>query len=240
VGDVDPHVRINAVRSLGTYGAQAKAALIYATHDSDPNVRIAAAQSFGNALSTDSTGFASLWSADTSLAYRSSLLASAARAGLRPPQLQLWTTSFDWRQRAAAAAAGGDTIDRAFAISRAAPLTRDPDPRVREAAYAALAPALSMPLEDSVQSLFAIGLHDPDFYVRATVIGALGDRPSVADLPAVLASYRQAARDSANDARLAAVQYVVALWKRDSTAVKAGWLAQLARTPVPIDPLERA
>ncbi len=240
VGDVHPHVRINAVRSLGTYGPQAKAALIYAAHDADPNVRIAAAQSFGSALSTDSAAFASLWSADTSLAYRSSLLASAARAGLRPPGLRQWTTSSDWRQRAAVASAAGDTIDRPFAISRAAPLTRDPDPRVREAAYAALAPARSMPLEDSVHSLFAIGLRDPDFYVRATVIGALADRPSVTDLAAVLASYSQAARDSANDARLAAIQYVVALWKRDSNALNATWLAQLARTPIPADPLERA
>ena len=46
VGDIDPHVRINAVRSLGTYGPIAKASLIYATRDYDPNVRIAAAQSF--------------------------------------------------------------------------------------------------------------------------------------------------------------------------------------------------
>jgi len=240
VGDADPHVRINAVRSLGTYGPQAKAALIYAAHDSDPNVRIAAAQSFGSALSKDSASFASLWSADTSLAYRSSLLASATRAGLRPPELRQWTTSSDWHQRAAVASAAGDTIDRAFAISRSAPLTRDPDPRVREAAYAALAPAPSMALDDSVHSLFAIGLRDPDFYVRATVIGALADRPSVTDLGAVLASYSQAGRDSANDARLAAIQYVVALWKRDSSALNATWLAQLARTPIPADPLERA
>jgi cyclophilin family peptidyl-prolyl cis-trans isomerase len=239
VGDVHPHVRTNAVRSLGTYGPQAKAALIYATHDSDPNVRIAAAQSLGSALSTD-TAFASLWSADTSLAYRSSLLASATRAGLRPPELRQWTTSSDWRQRAAVASAAGDTTDRAFAISRAAPLTRDPDPRVREVAYAALAPAPSMPLEDSVHSLFAIGLRDTDFYVRATVIGALADRPSITDLAAVLASYSQAARDSANDARLAAIQYVVELWKRDSTALNATWLAELSRTPIPADPLERA
>ena len=77
VGDVDPHVRINAVRSLGTYGPQAKASLVYATRDYDPNVRIAAAQSFGTVLSKDATDFPGLWSADTSIVYRSSLLASA-------------------------------------------------------------------------------------------------------------------------------------------------------------------
>jgi cyclophilin family peptidyl-prolyl cis-trans isomerase/HEAT repeat protein len=240
VGDVDPHVRVNAVRSLGTYGALAKPSIIYATHDYDPNVRIAAAQSLGTVLSKDTAGFRSLWLADTSIVYRSSLLASAARAGMRPPELAQWAASDDWRLRAAVASAAGDTLDRAFAISRASPLTRDRDPRVREAAYGALAPPVTMALEDSVHALLVNGLKDPDFYVRATVIGSLADRPSVVDLGAVLASYSLAGRDSANDARLAAIQYVTALWKKDSTALNTTWRAQLAGTPMPADPLERA
>jgi cyclophilin family peptidyl-prolyl cis-trans isomerase/HEAT repeat protein len=240
VADLDPHVRINAVRSLGTYGALAKPSLIYATKDHDPNVRITAAQSFGTVLSKDATELPALWAADTSLVYRSSLLASAARAGLRPAELRDWAASSDWRLRAAVASAEGDTADRAFAISRAGPLTRDPDPRVREAAYAALSPPSTMRLEDSVHALLVTGLKDPDFYVRATVIGALADRPSVIDLAPVLASYSLAGRDSANDARLAAIQYVGNLWKKDSTSLNPTWRAQLAGTPVPVDPLERS
>lgn len=240
VGDVDPRVRINAVRSLGTYGPIAKAALIYAARDHDPNVRIAAAQSFGTVLSPAAAELQALWAADTSLVYRSSLLASAVRAGLRPAELAQWAVSRDWRLRAAVASAAGDTLDRAFAMSRAATLTRDPDPRVREAAYAALTPPASLPLEDTVHALFINGLRDPDFYVRAIVIGALADRPSAADLSPVLASYNQAGRDSANDARLAAIQYVGALWKKDSSSLNATWLSHLAQTPVPADPLERA
>jgi cyclophilin family peptidyl-prolyl cis-trans isomerase len=238
--DIDPHVRINAIRSLATYGRPAKAALTYATHDRDPNVRIAAAQGFGTVLTKDAPDFPALWAADTSLVYRASLLASAARAGLRPTELVAWASSPDWRRRAAVASAEGDTVDRVFAISRATPLTRDADPRVREAAYAALAPVQSMPLEDSVHAMLVNGLRDRDFYVRATVIGVLADRPSAADLSAVLASYNQAARDSANDARLAAIQYVGALWKKDSSALNATWLERLAQMPVPADPLERA
>src|SRR5205085_3562481 len=69
---------------------------------------------------------------------------------------------------------------------------------------------------------------------------ALADRPSASDLPAVLASYGRAARDSANDARLAAIQYVAALWKRDSTSFTAARRAQLSELPIPSDPLERA
>jgi cyclophilin family peptidyl-prolyl cis-trans isomerase/HEAT repeat protein len=240
VGDPDPHVRINAVRSLGTYGQLGKQTVVYATHDRDPNVRIAAAQSLGTVLTKDAPELPALWAGDTSIIYRSSLLASAARAGSRPPELTSWASSPDWRLRAAVASAEGDTLDRAFAFSRAVPLLRDPDPRVREAAYAAVTPSSGMPLEDTVHALLLGGLRDPDFYVRATVIGALADRPSAADLPAVLASYNIASRDSANDARLAAIQYVASLWKKDSASVTPNLLAQLAQTPVPPDPLERA
>ena len=240
VGDVDPHVRVNAIRSLGTYGPIAKAALIYAARDQDPNVRIAAAQTFGTVLKPDATEFPALWALDTSLVYRSSLLASAARAGLKPPELTQWASSSDWRLRAAVASAAGDSLDRASVMSRAVPLTGDPDPRVREAAYGALTPPASMPLEDSLHTLLINGLRDPDFFVRASVIGALAERPSAADLSAGLTSYGLAGHDSANDARLAAIQYVGALWKKDSSSLNATWRSHLAQTPVPADPLERA
>ena len=39
-GDADPHVRINAVRSIGTYGPPAKRLLLNATRDTDANVRV--------------------------------------------------------------------------------------------------------------------------------------------------------------------------------------------------------
>src|SRR5688572_21061769 len=48
--DIDPHVRINAVRSIATYGPQAKPVLVTATRDFDLNVRIAAAESLGTVL----------------------------------------------------------------------------------------------------------------------------------------------------------------------------------------------
>jgi cyclophilin family peptidyl-prolyl cis-trans isomerase/HEAT repeat protein len=237
--DPDPHVRINALRSLGTYKSEASSLIARATRDADPNVRIAAAQSL-SAFTKNGDEFSTLWNADTSIVYRSSLLASAVRAGVRPPQLRQWASSPDWRLRAAIAGATGDSLDRSFAIARVAPLLRDPDPRVREAAYGALTPSASMPLEDSVHALLLTGLKDPDFYVRATVVGALAERPSVADLSPVLASYRKAATDSANDARLAAIQYVASLWKTDSVSLATIRRAELSSLPTPSDPLERA
>ena len=238
-GDVDPHVRINALRSIATFGTPAKGAIVAATRDFDQNVRITAAQSFATVLAPGDD-LAQLWAADTSFAYRAGLLSSAVRAGQRPGALREWATSSDWRSRAAVAGASGDTLDRSFAISRALPLVRDPDPRVRQAAYAALAPAVSMTLEDSVHAVLVSGLNDQDFYVRATVVGVLADRPSVADLDPVLTSYARAARDSANDARLAAIQYVSAAWKKDSASFTPALRERLSRLPVPRDPLERA
>jgi cyclophilin family peptidyl-prolyl cis-trans isomerase len=97
-----------------------------------------------------------------------------------------------------------------------------------------------MMLEDSVHTRLIRGLQDPDFYVRATALAALTERPSARDLPAVMASYRLASRDSANDARLAALQYVAAAWKKDSASVGADLRAELTRETPPMDPLERA
>lgn len=239
VRDNDPHVRINALRSLGTYGAESKAMIVQATRDKDANVRIAAAQSLGTVLTSGSTDFPSLWAADTSSMYRSSLLASATRAGLRPAQLTQWAKSQDWHLRAAVASATGDSLDRAFAMSRTIQFLDDRDARVREAAYGAIAPPASMPLEDTVHKILLRGVRDPDFYVRATAIAALTDRASIDDLPQVMASYR-AYNDSANDARLAALQYAAAVWKKDSGAFDARLRQRLAAFPVPADPLERA
>jgi cyclophilin family peptidyl-prolyl cis-trans isomerase/HEAT repeat protein len=237
--DSDPHVRINAIRSIATYGAAANAPVVAATRDVDANVRIAAAQSLGSAL-VKTTDLTSLWNADTSIVYRSSLLASATRVGLRPAELATWASNPDWRLRAAVANAGGDTLDRAFAISRNLPLLKDPDARVREAAYGAILPPASIALEDSVHAALVAGLRDSDFYVRATILSSLGERPSSADLDAVLASYSLARGDSANDARLAAVQYVAALWKKDSTSFTPAVRSRLTELTIPGDPLERA
>ncbi len=235
--DPDARVRVNAVRSLATYGSRAKSAVVGATRDADANVRVAAAQSLATVLSKDDTDFTTLLAADSGVAYRSALLVSAVRAGIRPAELISWGNSDDWRIRAAVASASGDSTDRAFAIARGMSLVHDRDPRVRAAAYTAIAPPSSMPTEDTVHAALIAGLGDPDLFVRANVISLLGDKPAVADLPAILVSYRASSADSSNDARLAAVQYFAALWKKDSTTAE---VLALSTLPIPKDPLERA
>src|SRR4029078_6775229 len=100
--DPHPHVRINAVRSLGSYAAKGRDAVTAATGDSDANVRIAAAQSLGSLLDSSVASWTPVWHRDTSLMYRSSLLASAVHAGAMLPALREWRTHADWHYRAAA------------------------------------------------------------------------------------------------------------------------------------------
>src|SRR6476469_6943015 len=72
VADSAPHVRINALRSLATFGDSAVAPIVGATRDRDANVRIAAAQSLsGRTLARDL--WLALWNADSATMYRRSL-----------------------------------------------------------------------------------------------------------------------------------------------------------------------
>ena len=238
--DADARVRVNAVRSLATYGPKARDAVVAATRDTDANVRVAAAQSLATVLSKTEPKLAALLAADTGVAYRSGVLVSTVRVGIRPPELTEWVTSNDWRLRAAVASASGDSMDRAFAISRGMPLIHDSDPRVRAAAYGAIAPPSSMAMEPEVHAALIKGLTDPDLFVRANVIGILADKPAESDLTPIFASYGVSAADSSNDARLAAVQYFAALWKKDSASLSPGAVAALSSLPAPRDPLERA
>jgi cyclophilin family peptidyl-prolyl cis-trans isomerase len=82
-------------------------------------------------------------------------------------------------------------------------------------------------------------LEDEDFYARATALQALAGVASAAEVPAVLRAYERARRDSGNDARIAAVAYLAAAWKRDSAAFGEPLRTSIATLPSPADPLER-
>ncbi|HJU90929.1 MAG TPA: peptidylprolyl isomerase [Gemmatimonadaceae bacterium] len=243
--DAHPHVRINALRSLGTYGTAARAPLLAAIRDRDANVRIAAAQSVSEALEKTREAWLPLWDADTSLMYRRTLLASAMQAGVLLPIAEAnggasWAQSRDWRERAALAEASGGSPSAEHRRTIAFPLTRDPDARVRAAAHDAISS-----LADSAQYPWArsglyVAFVDSDVSVRAGAVGALIGRASATDLPVVLDVYRTALRDSVNDARLTAVRFFAEAWKRDSASISDSMRVELSSLPVPSDPLERA
>ena len=239
-GDRHPHVRINAIRSLATYGLKGRDPVIAATSDVDANVRITAAQSLGTVLDSVATAWSPLWKRDTSWMYQSSLLASAARTGVIMREAASWRSHRDWHYRAAfltAATAGPDTV---AAVEAARGFLSDSDGRVRAAAYGSLASNDTIPLPPSIHSALINGLGDSDFYARATVLSILSSRPSAADVPAVLASYTKSLADSGNDARIAAIGYLAAAWKKDSAKFSPDLARQLATLAPSDDPLVRA
>jgi cyclophilin family peptidyl-prolyl cis-trans isomerase/HEAT repeat protein len=239
VKDAHPHVRINAVRSLATYGQSVRAQVIAATHDRDANVRVAAAQVVGGVLDTAHTAWAGVWSRDTSFMYRTSLAASAATLGVLLPEISSWETSTDWRYRAALAGAIGSVPNRATPDPLVLRLLSDPDARVRSTALNVATPRDTLKVTAAHRAMALRMLADANVDVRTTAIDVLSRTPTLSDLEPLLASYEKSRADSANDARLTAVQYLAELWKRDSVNFPASARATLARIGAPTDPLER-
>lgn len=237
--DPHPHVRINAVRSLATYGARAREAVVATTRDTDANTRIAAAQVLGTVLDSTMVGWRPLWGADTSLMYRASLLSSAIHAGAALPQLVSWQGHPDWHYRAAALNAVTGSPNTTLTSQMATEMIADKDPRVRAAAYSAIAGADTL-ISLATHTLLMRGLSDSDYMVRATVLGALARRANAADASIVVDSYERSARDPSNDARIAAIGYVAAAWKRDSAAFAPQLRERVSRLRPSSDPLVRA
>lgn len=238
--DPHPHVRINAVRSLASYGPKARLPVVAATHDLDANVRITAAQSLGTVLDSSVAAWRPLWLADTSEMYRASLLASAEHAGARLAELNEWMTNHDWHYRGAALNAAATSTDTARVSRTARTMLRDADGRVRASAYGVLSGTDTAALPSPVHELMMTGLRDPDFFVRATVLGNLARHARAGDVAAVLASYSVSLADSANDARIAAIQFVNEAWKRDSAGFSPDLRTRVSTLAPSPDPLVRA
>jgi len=244
--DTSAHVRIEALRAAATYGDSSRALVLAALHDADANVRLTAAQSLGMVLDGPRTVWMSAWRADTGFAYRSAVLASAMKHDVVLPAAEFdepdsWSHVGDWRYRAAVANAGADapSIERMREVSL--PATRDPDPRVREAGFAALAPHADTAEEHPWRRQYMyFGLTDRDAYVRALAIDALTPHASAAELSRVWSSWQRARADTVDDARVATVHYISGAWKRDSAAFSDTLAAKVRALPAPASALLRA
>lgn len=237
--DPHPHVRVNAVRALASYGMSGRDALLRALRDGDANVRVAAAQSVARVV-RDSAEWERLWDADTTFMVRRSLLASAAQAGTVLRGQDAWTRATDWRLRLGAAESALPPASWATVQRLALPMLHDADGRVRNGVAGVVAAwADSTATAPAARQAIVSLLEDDDFFARATALQALATSASAADVPRVLRSYERARRDSANDARIAAVAYLAAAWRRDSAAFGDSLRTALATLPVPSDPLER-
>jgi cyclophilin family peptidyl-prolyl cis-trans isomerase len=121
------------------------------------------------------------------------------------------------------------------------PLTRDPDPRVRAAAYEVFADAAGQSAGGGPEAhpwrreYMLTAVHDADVAVRAVGLSGLDDIATGADVPDVAQAYQTALADTSNEARLAAVRCLGAIWRRDSTHVTDDGKAKVAALPAPDD-----
>jgi cyclophilin family peptidyl-prolyl cis-trans isomerase/HEAT repeat protein len=232
----DPHVRINAIQSLASYGERARIPILAATRDADANVRVAAARALPEVMDRDLMRWSWLWDVDTTHAYRRAVLEGATRMGVLLPSIGAWSNSRDWRERSALAAAMG-AAEPHLGAQWSRSLLRDPDARVRVAALQTIGRAI-----DSVPGLLPLlraSVGDSSALVRAAALEAIARRASADDVPLALEALRRARTDPYAEARVAAVRVLAAAWRRDSAAIGDTLRLALALLPPPAEPPAR-
>jgi cyclophilin family peptidyl-prolyl cis-trans isomerase/HEAT repeat protein len=236
--DTDYAVRVNAVRTLAGYGAQGAVVLEPLLRDRQPQVALAAAESFQRIGTAGAAAAPTLISLVTSatepIALRATALqALAAVASADAERLALaFARDPEWRARAAAAQALTTLgpLDRPELIR----LARDADGRVAAMALGAMLDAAGDALP-TLQPLLVESLGAPDVIVRATALGGIARLKDPASLPRLLDAYQRAQADTLDDAALAAVDALQGLGGSGSAPARAF----LQRFPRSSDPLVR-
>jgi cyclophilin family peptidyl-prolyl cis-trans isomerase/HEAT repeat protein len=216
IDDSDAGVRVNALRSLGTYqDSSLTSAVASKLEDTDPNVRVQAAASLGE-LRGPAAGAAlrRVLERKTVFAVQREALLGLARAdpasfatAERP-----WRSSADWRERATAA----EGWSRARSTGNPWFLS-DRDGRVVAAglqAWADTNPAPGRSLVTAVRNL----LTHPDAAVRSVAADVLGRTADVRDLGGIVQMYRRSLRDSFPDASIAALGTLAAIQRTGAAA----------------------
>jgi cyclophilin family peptidyl-prolyl cis-trans isomerase/HEAT repeat protein len=216
VDDGDAGVRVNALRSLASYGDSTFAALI-ASRLEDPNlhVRLQAAASLGElkgSVARDQLQRAAR--GDGSFALRREALLGLARVD--PATFDRtagsWRSDGDWRSRAAAAEGWGR------AGARGSPwFSSDADGRVIAAGLQAWADAFERSDTLMIQTARRL-LNHPDAAVRSVAADIVARAADPGDLPALARMYTRSLRDSFPDASLSALNAILALRQRGGSA----------------------
>ena len=230
--DDDIQVRIIALHSLGTYKLP-RFAPFALRHIDDPtgNVAVVATEALGDIGGSEaSAALVKLLTGRRSFAQRREALLGLARADTAALFVALppWTSSRDWRERAAAAeAAAAATGDG----SRIAGALADRDGRVVGAALAAWAGAVKG-ADPSLIGTARPLLSHPDATVRSVAADAVARAASPADIPALAGMYAATRHDSVPDAAQSALGALAAIAKASAAgqeAVAAGFLRSSAR-----------
>ncbi len=237
VDDDDPGVRINALRSLGTYRDSTFVPKVaWRVDDPVANVRVQAAATLGEL--GGSTAVAALQRALTgkgSFALRREALLGLARADTArfAGIASGWRNGKDWRDRATAAegwALAGATGTPWFISDR--------DGRVVAAGLQAWATEVKGPDRRLVDSGRRLLTHQ-DAAVRSVAADILARAADPADLGALTAMYGRTTRDSFPDAAISALNAIVAIGRTGSAAQARIEREVLGAIPRPTDYLLR-
>lgn len=233
----DPGVRINALRSLGSY-ADSNLVLRVVSRVDDPvvNVRIQAAATLGElGGSAAVAALRRVFGAKGEFALRRAALLGLARAdptGFAGAAAS-WRGSTDWRERAVAAEGW------ALARSEGSPwFASDRDGRVVAAGLQAWASAVEGADRALVGTARRLLTHT-DAGVRSTAAETVARAADPGDLASLGSMYARTARDSFPDAALSALGAVAAIGRRSPAAHARVQREFLAIVPTPANYLLR-
>lgn len=232
IADEDPGVRINTLRALGTLKVASSVERI-ASRLVDPvgNVEVQATQALGEIGGPEAVAvLLRQISAKRPFAVRREALLGLAKsdtAELRKV-LPSWATASDWRERMVA----GEAAALAWHGAGARPFLSDRDGRVVNSALAGWVGAVAGPNAELTAAARPLVRHS-DASVRATAASALARSADPADVPALVAAYRHAARDSFPDAAQSALEALAAIAKTDAgrETVERDFLSSTSASP---------
>ncbi|HEU4456284.1 MAG TPA: HEAT repeat domain-containing protein [Longimicrobium sp.] len=221
--DTSHAVSVNAVRSLGTHRTPASIArLREVLTGTDVHLAITAAESLGRLGTAAAQAGPELRAIalDRSKEIFLRTTALAALAEILPgdamPVADSLTAEGGWRARAAAA--------RVHAAARnweaVAGYAREADGRVAAAAIEAAVGAVGQGVA-TIRPLLVGALEHPDPIVRTNALNALATLGDLSTGTLALDAYQRAQGDSLNDAALAAVDVLAALYRRDPSIADA-------------------
>jgi len=237
LSDDDLRVRVQAARTLGSYGAEGVGPLALVAHDPEPHVVIAVAEGLGRAGSPDAERALIDLLDHGELQVRTTAFESLVALSPRQARerAEALAGSDDWRERAAVARALASIENQTGGprqLSEA--LLRDRDPRVVAAAVSAIAeaPAAGDPWVHR-QLLAAAGSGDAP--VRAAAFTGLGRIGGPELLPLLLDGFAAALDDPHPRAALAALDALHALEAGGTPVLRS----LLRRIPAVDEPLIR-
>lgn len=238
LSDKDAGVRVNALRSLGSFkNSRFASRIVPLTEDPVSNVQVQAVMTLG-----DVGGPAAIaeltrvlgGGKGTYARRREALLALAATdSAAFATAAASWSTANDWRQRATAA-----TGFARFGNVSVAPFLKDHDPKVVATALQAWSDR-AKPDDPELLAAARGNLLAADAGVRVSSSDILAKAPALSDIESLVTAYQRAARDSFPDAALSSLTALNAIGALSAEARAATDRAAINGIPRPADYLIR-